>query len=291
MGEHSLMDGGPVQRIVDQACDIVALERVDTTAVRNGLQMPQHLKFSSSLDVDLAIQTAKGNFKGLIERHDLKTLAWFQYGKNQIKKFKCSPDAFAQMAIQLAYRRMFGLHRPTYESTQTRKFLHGRTETTRSVSMEVKTWTDAMLKPTRAAAENEYKLKLLREACNSHVKYARSASNGLGCDRQLLAFSLLLTADEKRSPEAALFRDPIMAASKHWNISTSHLVSEHFDGWGWGEVVPDGLGVAYSVRKERINFNVTSCQGWAADFCSHLEKSLREMSDVCFSEGSGQARL
>ena len=39
-----------------------------------------------------------------------------------------SPDAYAQMAIQLAYYRLKGTVRATYESAQTRKFLAGRTE-------------------------------------------------------------------------------------------------------------------------------------------------------------------
>ena len=50
------------------------------------------------------------------------------YGKGLIKKFKMSPDAYAQMAIQLAYYRLKGTVRATYESAQTRKFLAGRTE-------------------------------------------------------------------------------------------------------------------------------------------------------------------
>ena len=50
------------------------------------------------------------------------------YGKGLIKKFKMSPDAYAQMAIQLAYYRLKGTVRATYESAQTRKYLAGRTE-------------------------------------------------------------------------------------------------------------------------------------------------------------------
>ena len=50
------------------------------------------------------------------------------YGKGLIKKFKMSPDAYAQMAIQLAYFRLKGAVRATYESAQTRKYLAGRTE-------------------------------------------------------------------------------------------------------------------------------------------------------------------
>lgn len=37
-----------------------------------------------------------------------------------------------------------------------------------------------------------------------------------------------------------VFQDPVYARSKYWRMSTSHLTHEMFDGWGWGEVVPDG---------------------------------------------------
>jgi hypothetical protein len=40
------------------------------------------------------------------------------------------------MAIQLAAYRIFGRQVATYEASQVRSFLHGRTETTRPVSME-----------------------------------------------------------------------------------------------------------------------------------------------------------
>jgi carnitine O-acetyltransferase len=47
-----------------------------------------------------------------------------------------SPDAFVQMALQLAYFRIYKNPCATYESASTRQFLHGRTETIRSCSNE-----------------------------------------------------------------------------------------------------------------------------------------------------------
>jgi len=34
----------------------------------------------------------------------------------------------------------------------------------------------------------------------------------------------------------AIFMDPTYAKSTHWNLSTSQLSSEYFQGYGWGEV-------------------------------------------------------
>lgn len=49
---------------------------------------------------------------------------------------KCSPDAYVQMVLQLAYYRHYGTWTPTYESASTRLFLGGRTETVRSCSVD-----------------------------------------------------------------------------------------------------------------------------------------------------------
>lgn len=43
-----------------------------------------------------------------------------------------SPDAVAQMAFQLAFKRLHGTMPSTYESCTTRGFHHGRTEVIRS---------------------------------------------------------------------------------------------------------------------------------------------------------------
>lgn len=86
-------------------------------------------------------------FESLAGKHDVRVVTFEGYGKSQIKKFGVSPDAFAQMAIQLAYFKMYGVCRATYESSGTRKFRHGRTETGRSVSVESVAWVKAMQDP------------------------------------------------------------------------------------------------------------------------------------------------
>jgi carnitine O-acetyltransferase len=62
-----------------------------------------------------------------------------------MKKFKASPDAWAQLVKQLAFHKMFNRPGVTYESCQTRKYQQGRTEVIRSASTESKEWAEAML--------------------------------------------------------------------------------------------------------------------------------------------------
>ena len=96
-----------------------------------------------------------------------------------------------------------------------------------------------------------------------------------------------MRADE---PTPELFSDAAYGRSGYWAISTSNLTSEHFGNWGWGEVVPDGIGVAYSTLKERLHFNVTARKGTgAARFVQNVQGALRDMAAVCGGEGAAVA--
>lgn len=64
-----------------------------------------------------------------------------------MKRFRVSPDAWAQLVKQLAFYKMFNRPGVTYESCQTRKYQRGRTEVIRSASNESKAWVEAMLDP------------------------------------------------------------------------------------------------------------------------------------------------
>ena len=43
----------------------------------------------------------------------------------------------------------------------------------------------------------------------------------------------------------AIYSDPLFRRSSNWVLSTSAVFSKHFGPYGWGEVVPEGFGVAY----------------------------------------------
>ena len=76
-----------------------------------------------------------------------------------MKKCNLSPDAYIQMALQLAYFRDAEKFCLTYESSMTRLFREGRTETVRSCTMESSAWARSMDDPdikVRIAVENPY---------------------------------------------------------------------------------------------------------------------------------------
>ncbi|CEI96148.1 Putative Carnitine O-acetyltransferase [Rhizopus microsporus] len=297
MGEHSCMDGTATCRLNEYVCDGLARNLVNhgSDHVRTDIPQPEQLQFVLNDKVEKAIETAEKDFDELIGNHEMTVLAYNAFGKNFIKKMKCSPDAFAQMAIQLAYYKMFGTSRPTYESAQTRKFQRGRTETCRSVSAESIAFVKTMEDPN---ASNQEKVAKLRAALKAHGQYMGQAVNAHGVDRHLFGLKNSLREGEQKP---ALFTDHAFAYSSHWYLSTSQLTSEHFDGYGWGQVVNDGFGVAYMIKNNALQFNVASVKDLEVHgkkyingthrFKQALEEACDDMRDALLAEVPAQAKL
>ncbi|CAO3680871.1 unnamed protein product [Rhizopus microsporus] len=297
MGEHSCMDGMATCRLNEFVCDGLARNKIEhgPTDIRSDLPEPQELHFDINSQVSKDIEAAETNFENLIKKHELTVLNYQAYGKDLIKKYKCSPDGFAQMIIQLAYYKMFGTSRPTYESAQTRKYQRGRTETARTVTVDSVAFVKAMEDPNVPVQE---KIAAFRKALKTQGANMADAVNGHGCDRHLFGLKNSLK-DSEEKPE--LFKDPAYAYSSHWYLSTSQLSSEHFDGYGWGQVVNDGFGVAYMVKKHALQFNVASVKDLEVHgtkyvngtyhFKQCLEDAANELKELMDTEIASEAKL
>ncbi|PVU93874.1 hypothetical protein BB561_002978 [Smittium simulii] len=208
------------------------------------------------------------------------------FGKNIIKKFKVSPDAFAQMAIQLAYYKIFDHFVATYESASTRSFAHGRTETSRSVSDKSIEWCQAMLGDDPKQLAGGYisdleKASLLRQAISRQSEYTALASRALGVDRYFMGLRQSLQPGEDW-PE--LFLDDAFKKSSYWQLSTSQISEEFMDAYGWGQVVYDGFGIAYMVLPDAYHFNVSSNHLGSQRLCDAISSSLDEMYTLLLNE-------
>jgi len=233
--------------------------------------------------LSLMIAQAKHNYTKLVTDHDVQVQSFQGYGSNFIKKAGFSPDAYVQMAMQLATYRLFGEQAGTYEATQVRPFLHGRTETTRSVSPASEAFVKAMgLRPKydeHDTAIRTAKIGLLRDAVTSHVEYIGDAAKANGVDRHFLGLSMLVE-DGEEAP--TLYSHPLFVRSKRWRVSTSHLTHKKFENWGYGEVVPDGVGLAYAIKADNCVFNITALRAnrWTEPLSHYLEEALNEMQQM-----------
>ena len=169
LGEHSCMDGTPTLRLNQFALAALEAKKIDlgpprTPETGKGLPPPTELKFVVNETVSKHVKDAEIAFDNLVGQHDMqvctvsrvlssdshpprKVLHYEGYGKEYVKRFKTSPDAWVQLVKQLAFHKMFGRPGVCYESAQTRKYQLGRTEVIRSASNESKAWAEAMLNP------------------------------------------------------------------------------------------------------------------------------------------------
>ncbi|KAK2742819.1 Carnitine O-acetyltransferase mitochondrial [Myotisia sp. PD_48] len=276
LGEHSMMDGTPTHRLNDYVNQMIFGNRLDYSnpSIRSNLPDPQLLSFDLSPAVLDDIATANRDFNALMAAHELRVQAFQGYGKGLIKKFKCSPDAYVQMLIQLAYFKMYGKNRPTYESASTRKYKLGRTETTRSVSDESVAFCKSH---SDSSVPREEVVKNLRAALTAHSKYTADASVGKGVDRHLFGLKQLIQQGEKTP---ALYQDPTYAYSGSWYLSTSQLSSEYFNGYGWSQVIDDGFGIAYMINENSLQFNIVCKKLGAERMSFYLNEAACEVRDL-----------
>nr|CCA26921.1 choline/Carnitine Oacyltransferase putative [Albugo laibachii Nc14] len=305
LGEHAMLDGMPMSVYADFIITRLHRSQIDLGrgAVRD-LPKPQKLQFYFSPSVLSSIYFAGKLYQHLIHAHTVNVTLFHGFGKHKIiKEYSCSPDAFVQVAIQVAYRRLFGKSTATYEAIQTRSFLHGRTETARSCSRQSAEFARSMAEENSTSSPAKKK-SLLLDAVKGHVNYMHRAAQGRGVDRHLLALRHLIDT-EKDGAVPFFEQNPLLKRSSTWQISTSHLSHELFDGWGWGPVVPDGFGIAYSVKKNCIQFNIACLRDlgqnlpefdplecdWAQRMGDSFDSSLIDMSHLFEDSDSNAATM
>jgi carnitine O-acetyltransferase len=280
-GEHSMADGMPVMNLCEVlvekgACDNPEPADVVVSAVHAEPIFPQALEQMSNREIEklsTRVLGAKQEFLDNIARHDMHKLYFTDYGSQHIKSSGFSPDAFVQIAMQLAGCRVFGTTVGSYESIQTRPFLHGRTETTRSVSIASQAFCNAMVKKDPKKNTVEMNRDLLEQAVDAHVAYTKRAVQGRGVDRHFFGLGKLLEEGEEL-PD--LMVHPVFSESKTWRLSTSTVPGL---APGFGNVEKDGCGIGYDVLKDHCVFTVAAERqtGYAREMKDEIAMALADM--------------
>uniref|UniRef100_A0A4W5MQH4 carnitine O-palmitoyltransferase n=1 Tax=Hucho hucho TaxID=62062 RepID=A0A4W5MQH4_9TELE len=212
---------------------------------------PQRLQWNIPAECQTAIASSLMVAKALADDVDSHIIPFNCFGKGLIKKCRTSPDAFIQIALQLAHFRDKGRFCLTYEASMTRMFREGRTETVRSCTVE----TCAFVRTEK-----------LWVTATKHQQLYRLAMTGGGIDRHLFC---LYVVSKYLGEDSAFLKEVL---SEPWRLSTSQTPLQQvelFDlarhpeyvssGGGFGPVADDGYGVSYIILGENlINFHISS---------------------------------
>ncbi|XP_047210496.1 carnitine O-palmitoyltransferase 1, muscle isoform isoform X3 [Girardinichthys multiradiatus] len=231
--------------------------------VNRGLPCPTRLQWQISAECQDVIETSYLLARQLADDVDFHGHLFSEFGKGLIKKCRTSPDAFIQLALQLAQFRDQGVFCLTYESSMTRMFRDGRTETVRSCTSEAVAFVRAMEDPR---STNAHRLALFQRAAEKHQNMYRLAMTGSGIDRHLFCLYIVSKYLGVESP----FLKKVL--SEPWKLSTSQTPQQQLNlvdinkfpkyvgaGGGFGPVADDGYGVSYIIVGENlITFHISS---------------------------------
>lgn len=243
--------------------------------------------------INVSSTNARQLLSGLTETFpqnvDHKLVLHDAFGKGFIKTCRVSPDAYIQLALQLAFYRDFGKFSLTYEACMTRLYREGRTETVRPCTIESAAWVRSMENSKSSAVE---RMKLLQDACKRHQTGYLEAMCGKGIDRHLFCLYVVSRYLEIESP----FLKEVV--SEPWRLSTSqtpHGQTPKIDlkkhpglttpGGGFGPVSHDGYSVSYIISGEdRIFFHLSSnknCETTStARFADNIFKAMGDIKKL-----------
>jgi carnitine O-acetyltransferase len=266
--EHSGFDGSTAVRLAE------LLVEHECESIEAGSQRElgsRVLSYDGNEPLRDAMATAQRNVDVLLGRTDLVVADVEGVGKRAIVRHGVSPDAFVQMAFQLAFFTLTEEVASTYESVDTKRFLHGRTEAMRSVSDE----SVAFVRAVRGRRRGRDAAELLRAAIDRHVERLARCKEGRGVDRHLLGLRRMVGPDEEAP---AIFTDAGYATLTRSVLSTSALPSSPGVALTcFGPVVDEGYGLAYTVHDDSTVCVVTNFHGLAGPFAEELRRSLQEM--------------
>ncbi|XP_050719792.1 choline O-acetyltransferase-like [Eriocheir sinensis] len=305
--EHSCAEGIVVIQIVEQILQCIASENQkddmveslkQTDTPRQGSQdlgaqalgmegdigfpapeetapTPTRLEWKVTPVIYRRIQESADHVDRLVEDLDFRILRYLSYGRNYIKRSKCSPDAFIQLALQLAFFRCHGQLTSTYESASTRRFRHGRVDSIRANTPQVLAWCEAMVINAPIAdrlAKYEAAIKLQTDIMVNNIL-------GRGIDIHLLGLREM--AKEMGLPTPEIFAHDSYRIANHFRLSTSQVPTLSDSWMGYGPVVPDGYGASYNPHPDYIVFCLSafkSCEETSTlEFGRNLERALDEM--------------
>ncbi|MFG2400531.1 choline/carnitine O-acyltransferase [Streptomyces lydicus] len=282
--EHCELDGTTILSFVDALLTTPAEEHSRLSGARpQGPPALSPLTFHLDDALRDQVHSAAAAFAQYGADTATRTVAFDDFGATTAKSLGVSPDAFVQLAYQLAHQRAKGHLGATYESIATRQWRRGRTEAMRVVTQEIVAFVAAMEDP---ATDPETRRAALRTAAAAHVTRAQQCQAGDAPEQHLWELELI---QRRRGAELGVTEQPALYRSPGWltlrddYLSTSSAPSTHIQYFGFGSTSSRCIGVAYVLLPDRFHLYL-STPAPVADrmhaFADHLRTAIRDLREL-----------
>ncbi|WP_234347231.1 choline/carnitine O-acyltransferase [Streptomyces specialis] len=286
--EHCGLDGTTILSFVDALLGTPAEEQSAASgAASQGLPAVEPIEFVLDDALRADIKAAADAFAAYGAATATATVSFEDFGQARAKQLKISPDAFVQMAYQLAHKRAKGITGATYESIATRHWRRGRTEAMRVVTPEVLDFVAAMDDP---AADTATRRARFRAAAEKHVARAKECQAGQAPEQHLWELQLIQKrqgAELGVTEPLALYDSPGWTVMRDDYLSTSSAPSVNIQYFGFGSTSSKCIGVAYVLLPDRFNLYLSTPLPVAEQmftFAEHLRTAVRELQDLLATE-------
>jgi carnitine O-acetyltransferase len=286
--EHSMLDGMALMGFVDALHARNAAEAsAHSTTTSTGMPAFALIQFNLTENLRRKIREAAQSFKAYGDTTASMLYEFDAFGANRVKELGLSPDAFVQLALQLAHVRTKRFVGATYESIATRQFDRGRTEAMRVVTPEILQFVAAMQDEAASQAD---KVRRLRAAADKHVRRAKECQEGQAPEQHLWELMLIQKRSGKAldvTEELTVFTSPGWLKMRHDYLSTSSLMSDLVTFFGFGSTSVDCIGVGYAVRSDGFYAYLSTGKSGAiylAKFAANLRDAMLELRDLLQSE-------
>jgi hypothetical protein len=291
--EHSFSDGVNWSRWIQEVYSSIKgeesgfspLPKLKVAAAADSASIVRPLEVKVGKTFGARIRTAEQELQKLSKGVLLEEVV-IPFGKNRLKKLGVSPDAFCQSIMHWSYYQLRSKVAPTYESCSTGTFWHGRTETIRSATTEMKSLITSCDLDALGSVSTETAIAISQNfaaAAEKHVKLAKEAAQGLGVDRHLLALKEI-AKETNDTNGLAFFNDELFQYSGTWTLSTSNVSMNFIDTFNFGPVTPHGLGIGYVISDDEIHMGVSSfrlsSKTKIKEFCGKIDAGSKDLVTV-----------
>jgi carnitine O-acetyltransferase len=279
--EHCELDGTTILGFVEAVLGATTDEHAARAgAAARGVPQPRRVGFVLDDALRDAVREAAESFAAYAAATATTVLRFDGVGSDRAKGLGVSPDAFAQLAYQLAHRRAKGLTGATYESIATRQYRHGRTEAMRVVTPEILRFVTAMDDATADAATRR---AAFRAAAEAHVLRSKECQAGQAPEQHLWELQLI---QRRRGEEIGVLEEPALFRTPGWTVmredylSTSSAPSTSIQYFGFGSTSDRCIGVAYVLLPDRLSIYLSTPRAVEAGmtaFAQRLAEALHEL--------------
>jgi carnitine O-acetyltransferase len=283
--EHSCLDGNTIVNFADALLSRTAAQHSrQSGARRQGVPAIGRVEFVIDVGLLADVLAAGASFASQAA-HTATSVLWIEeFGADRAKQLRISPDAFVQMAFQLAHKRTRGHIGSTYESVAIQQYHHGRTEAMRVVTPAAVRFVAAMDDPE---AGQRVCRTAFRVAAERHVARAAQCRAGNAPEQHLWELQLI---QRRRGAALGVPKPPALFASPGWlkmredYLSTSSTsCSPNILYGGFGPTSSRCIGIGYMVLPGRLRLHLSTSRPGSDEmalFADKLKEVVRELQDL-----------